>query len=279
VSSPGVGGVEPWEWSSNPSGPAPYTYSVPASLVVEPYTATATYDGTDAAGNFVPTLSIYSQSGALLASVAPSWVVMTPGEVAEVSFIPPFGAAPASSPPSGSSDYVFLAEETPNGDGNIVFSDIPQTYRHLVVEMALESTDTEQPLFITWTDDDTPYSSNFAYVESGGAVHGSSVYRSETGMPLMPGASFGPGLTDYAPLTITLKILYYANTSQPKAAIWTAGGEQDDTDAPVWFSGGGQISPDYSSSTVAVTSLTIGSNPPSGEPLAASSIASLYGIV
>ena len=99
--TPGVGTILPWEWSNNPPGPAPYTYEVPASLEVQPYTSTATFDGTDAGGNFVPVLSLYSQTGALLASVFPVGVVMAPGDVAEVTWLPPFGSAPSAAP-SGS---------------------------------------------------------------------------------------------------------------------------------------------------------------------------------
>jgi hypothetical protein len=99
--TPGVGTVLPWEWSNNPPGDAPYSYEVPASLEVQPYTSTATFDGTGAGGSFVPTLSIYSQSGALLASVFPVGVVMSPGDVAEVTWLPPFGSAPSASPAGG----------------------------------------------------------------------------------------------------------------------------------------------------------------------------------
>ena len=94
-------GVLPWEWSANPPGPSPYTYDLPASLVVQLYTATATFDGTSAAGQFQPTLSIYSQTGGLLGRVHPA-EVMQPGDVSEVTYIPPFGSAASSSGGGGS---------------------------------------------------------------------------------------------------------------------------------------------------------------------------------
>lgn len=103
--TPGVGTILPWEWSNNPPGPAPYTYEVPASLEVQPYTSTATFDGTGAGGNFVPVLSLYSQTGALLASVFPVGVVMAPGDIAEVTWLPPFGSAPSAAPASGGIQY------------------------------------------------------------------------------------------------------------------------------------------------------------------------------
>lgn len=96
---PGVGTVLPWELSNNAPGPAPYTVTIPASLEVQPYTSTATYDGTDADGDFVPTLSIYSQTGALLARVFPAATVKA-GDTATVTYLPPFGSA-ASSPATG----------------------------------------------------------------------------------------------------------------------------------------------------------------------------------
>lgn len=91
----------PWEWSANPDGPAPYTYQLPGSLVVQPYTSTAIYDGTSAAGNFVPCLSIYSQTGGLLARVFPAATV-TAGDTATVTYLPPFGSAATSSGGGGS---------------------------------------------------------------------------------------------------------------------------------------------------------------------------------
>jgi len=100
-------GAPPWEWSANPPGDAPYTYQVPGSLEVQPYTSTATYDGTNASGDFVPTLSIYSQSGGLLARVFPAATV-TAGDTAEVTFMPPFGSAAST---QGGGSTVTLAQE------------------------------------------------------------------------------------------------------------------------------------------------------------------------
>ena len=96
-----TGGPPPWEWSENPPGDAPYTYQVPASLEVQPYTSTATYDGTGASGDFVPTLSLYSQSGGLLARVFPA-VTVSQGDSATVTYLPPFGSAASSPAPSAS---------------------------------------------------------------------------------------------------------------------------------------------------------------------------------
>ncbi|HTR78226.1 MAG TPA: hypothetical protein VMH39_08955 [Gemmatimonadaceae bacterium] len=105
----GVGTVLPWEWSENPSGSAPYTYTVPASLEVMPYTSTAVFDGSGAAGDFVPTLSLYSQTGGLLARVFPSTKV-TAGDTATVTWVPPFGSAASSPTPSGGNTFSSFME-------------------------------------------------------------------------------------------------------------------------------------------------------------------------
>lgn len=94
-------GAPPWEWSNNPPGDAPYTYQVPGSLLVEPYTSTATYDGTDASADFIPVLTLYSQSGAILARVFPAATIKQ-GDSAVVTYVPPFGSAASSSGGGGS---------------------------------------------------------------------------------------------------------------------------------------------------------------------------------
>ena len=88
--------VPPFEFSQKGTFDAPYTYEVPASGEVQPYSATATWDGTGAGGAFQPTISIYSANVNLLARVFPEGVTMQPGDVAEVTFIPPFGSAASS---------------------------------------------------------------------------------------------------------------------------------------------------------------------------------------
>lgn len=88
--------VLPWEWTQAGEQEAPFDYQVPPGQEVQPYTATATYDGTGASGDFVPTISIYSQSGNLLARVFPPETVPM-GGVAGVTFLPPFGSAASGS--------------------------------------------------------------------------------------------------------------------------------------------------------------------------------------
>lgn len=93
--------VPPFLWADEGSFPSPVEYAVPASGEVQPYTATATWDGTNAGGDFVPTISLYSQSGDLLARVFPENVTLAAGDVAEVTFLPPFGSAANNTGPFG----------------------------------------------------------------------------------------------------------------------------------------------------------------------------------
>ena len=81
-----------------------FTYTVPASGEVQPYTSTATY--ANSSGQAIqPTISIYSAEGNLLARVFPVTAVAD-GDTAEVTWMPPFGSA-ASSPSTGGSGWMF----------------------------------------------------------------------------------------------------------------------------------------------------------------------------
>jgi hypothetical protein len=117
-------GVLPWEWTQAGDQPAPFDYEVPPGQEVQPYTATATYDGTGASGDFVPTISIYSQSGNLLARVFPP-VTVTMGDVAEVTFLPPFGSAATSSSSGGITEIDSSTLEVTNGTGPTTEIEIP----------------------------------------------------------------------------------------------------------------------------------------------------------
>jgi hypothetical protein len=70
---------------------APSTYQLAAGEAFEPESVTATFDGSGAAGSFMPTLSVYAQSGELIArSPAAS---LSAGDSAEVTFAPLLRAA------------------------------------------------------------------------------------------------------------------------------------------------------------------------------------------
>ena len=63
------------------------TYTVPGADTIEPLAASVSYDGTGAAGAFMPCLSIYSQDGHLISRTFPAASVAQ-GSSSEVSFIP-----------------------------------------------------------------------------------------------------------------------------------------------------------------------------------------------
>jgi hypothetical protein len=112
VNTPGTGTDEAWEWSNNPPLDAPYEYQVPGSLEVQPFTSTATYDGTDAEGDFIPVLTVYSQTGAILARVFPQATVKA-GDGALVTFVPPFGSSPSSPSPGSTATGTYCIFATP----------------------------------------------------------------------------------------------------------------------------------------------------------------------
>jgi hypothetical protein len=74
------------------SAPSQYTLSPREALI--PESVTATFDGSGAAGAFLPTLSIYAQSGELLARCPATSVAA--GSSAEVTFAPLLRAATAA---------------------------------------------------------------------------------------------------------------------------------------------------------------------------------------
>jgi hypothetical protein len=91
--------VPPYLFEAPGTHDAPFTFAVPASLEVMPYTAHATFDGTGASGDFRPCLTFYGVDGVVLGRYFPANVV-TAGDVQEVTYTPPFGTA-AVSPSSG----------------------------------------------------------------------------------------------------------------------------------------------------------------------------------
>lgn len=71
---------------SGPTG-APYSYEVPASQVIEPWSVSAVFDGAGASDAFLPALAFYAQSGELLGRTFPGSPVAA-GDSAEVTFAP-----------------------------------------------------------------------------------------------------------------------------------------------------------------------------------------------
>lgn len=76
----------------------PHEYKLSAGEAFEPLSINATWDGSAAAGAFLPCCSFYSQDGRLLARTFPAQVAA--GDTAEVTYSP-FGAALASAAGAG----------------------------------------------------------------------------------------------------------------------------------------------------------------------------------
>lgn len=95
-----VPGTPPYLFAQQGTFPGPFTFTVPASLEVQVASATATYDGTMAGAAFLRCMTIYSQSGEILARVFPQGVTAT-GQTDLVSFAP-FPGGVGNSGPGGS---------------------------------------------------------------------------------------------------------------------------------------------------------------------------------
>lgn len=80
--------VPPYLFANAGRFAAPYKYTIPGSLEVQPQTATATFDGSAASGNFVPALTFYSQAGNVIARLPLTSTTLTPGQSAEVTWAP-----------------------------------------------------------------------------------------------------------------------------------------------------------------------------------------------
>ena len=70
-----------------PGGPVPFDYQLAPGEALALSTAVATFDGSGAAGDFLPALGIYAQSGELLSRTFTSEAVSA-GDSAEVTFSP-----------------------------------------------------------------------------------------------------------------------------------------------------------------------------------------------
>jgi hypothetical protein len=70
-----------------PGGATPFGYQLAPGEAMQLATVAATFDGSGAAGNFLPALGLYAQSGELLSRTFTSEAV-TAGDSAEVTFSP-----------------------------------------------------------------------------------------------------------------------------------------------------------------------------------------------
>jgi len=89
--------VPPYVFEQKGTFPAPYTFDVPASLENRPDTATAKFDGTGASGPFLACLTFYGSDGERLCRMF-NPAILQPGDVAEVTYIPPFGSSASQAP-------------------------------------------------------------------------------------------------------------------------------------------------------------------------------------
>lgn len=85
-------------------GPAPQAYEVPNSTEIIPRVVFATFDGSGAAGAFLPTVQIISDGGEVVASVSTDTAVAA-GDSASVTFAPFLRAAQQSTPSTGGINF------------------------------------------------------------------------------------------------------------------------------------------------------------------------------
>lgn len=106
---------------------APLAYPVPAASAIVPVFATATFDGTGAAGSFVPALQVLSPAGAVILT-CPLGESVAAGVSADVSWFP--GVAGTTTIQRGGLALLFgvvLAVDTPS----VTIGPIPQTHTHI----------------------------------------------------------------------------------------------------------------------------------------------------
>lgn len=92
---------------------APEGYQIPGAQEIIVKAVTANYDGTNAAGDFVPTLQVIAPNGSILAS-CPTSITVAAGGTADVSWFPRSGVA-SSSPGGG-------ITEIESADGSVTIS-------------------------------------------------------------------------------------------------------------------------------------------------------------
>jgi hypothetical protein len=105
-----------------PDGGAPQSYGVPNATEIIPLAINATFDGTGAAGSFVPTVEIISDGGVVIARV-PCQTTVAAGGSAECTFAP-FLRADSGGSMSGQQQLgVYHSDAvTVSGSSNVVVS-------------------------------------------------------------------------------------------------------------------------------------------------------------
>lgn len=119
------------------SGSAPQNYTVPGSQVIDLLSAIATFDGTSAAGDFVPVFEVRSPGGSLMAQGKGATV--TAGSSRTVTFAP-FLDEPAATSPAASGALTLITKTVLSVNATFAFNAIPGTFNDLIVVGILRST-------------------------------------------------------------------------------------------------------------------------------------------
>lgn len=115
------GTIPPYVFAQTGTFPAPFEFDVPGSLEIRPDTAHATFDGSGAGGDFLACLTFYDSNGNRLARMFNPTPV-TAGDVAEVTFIPPFGSAAATSTAQAIATWGLYQGDVQQGGALFVFN-------------------------------------------------------------------------------------------------------------------------------------------------------------
>lgn len=92
------------------SGGSLDVYDVPGSVIVTPYSVSATFDGSGAGGAFLPCLTFKTQTGAVIARCPAPEVAS--GDTAEVSWFPHVAAAGGSAPTVTNAEWFYVNRST-----------------------------------------------------------------------------------------------------------------------------------------------------------------------
>lgn len=109
---------------------APADWNIPSNIVLSPSVVFAHFDGTSAAGSFVPTLQILSDSGHVVAEI-PQDVTIAAGSSCEATWAPFLKGVAATSSPTGKGGF------TGGGTGTISLVDIAHVTTNAVSGLTL----------------------------------------------------------------------------------------------------------------------------------------------
>lgn len=268
----------------NPSGPPSNTLTavLPPGVTISLESVLAAIDASGA-GDTTATLTIADSSGAVIARKAQGQAV-SGGVVGSATWALRLDDEATGTPGTGG-DYVFIDEQVPNLSNNfIVFSNIPQTFRHLRMELALAEATGAPPLtaWINWNGG-TVWSSQFTYVGSAPAGvnrvaqpnDGDGVYLNyghlngagvASRVYTIPGLGTSNGQADYV-----IEWPYYRRATGNRHCVWQGAVWYGLIRAQVEGVGAG----DVLFPAPAIDTITIG---PGFGVIDPSSVASLYGI-